>query len=63
MLPKGMRDRIWAAYVPGQEITKTPSAAYLAVAREAEQFARSSRCESGATGSARAEPPPQGALF
>jgi hypothetical protein len=39
-LPKDLRDRIWEAYVPGQEITKTPSAAYLAVAREAQEFAR-----------------------
>lgn len=28
-LPKMLRDRIWATYVPGQEITKTPSQAYL----------------------------------
>lgn len=34
-LPKPMRDAIWAAYRPGQEITKTPSREYLAVAREA----------------------------
>ncbi len=31
-LPKYLRDQIWAEYVPGQEITKTPSEAYLAVA-------------------------------
>jgi hypothetical protein len=29
MLPKRLRDRIWATYRPGQEITKTPSTAYL----------------------------------
>lgn len=40
-LPKALRDRIWAAYVPGQEISKTPSEAYLAVAREAHAFALS----------------------
>jgi len=40
-LPKAIRDRIWATYVPGQEVTKTPSDAYLAVAREAHEFARS----------------------
>lgn len=28
-LPKSLRDRIWATYVPGQEITKTPSGDYL----------------------------------
>jgi hypothetical protein len=31
-LPKPLRDAIWRAYVPGQEITKTPSQKYLAVA-------------------------------
>lgn len=40
-LPKELRDRVWATFVPGQEVTKTPSAAYLAVAREAQAFARS----------------------
>ncbi len=34
MLPKRLRDRVWAAYVPGQEATMTPSEEYLAVARE-----------------------------
>lgn len=33
-LPKFLRDKVWAAYVPGQEITKTPSEEYLAVADE-----------------------------
>ena len=31
-LPKKLRDMIWATYVPGQEITKTPSRRYLAAA-------------------------------
>jgi len=31
-LPKVLRDRIWATYVPGQEITKTPSPAYIEAA-------------------------------
>jgi hypothetical protein len=39
-LPKAIRDRIWATYVPGQEVRKDPSAAYLAVAAEAERYAR-----------------------
>ena len=39
-LPKDLRDRIWAAYIPGQEVTKTPSDAYLGVAHEAHEFAR-----------------------
>ena len=37
-LPKALRDRIWATYVPGQEITKRPSKAYLAAARAVEQW-------------------------
>lgn len=37
-LPKVLRDRIWETYRPGQEITKTPSAAYLAVAQEVQQW-------------------------
>lgn len=31
-LPKHLRDRIWATYEPGQEITKTPSDEYIAAA-------------------------------
>lgn len=34
MLPADLRARIFRAYRPGQEITKTPSADYIAVARE-----------------------------
>lgn len=37
-LPKRLRDRIWATYVPGQEITKTPSQEYLDVADEVERW-------------------------
>lgn len=29
MLPKDMRDKVWALYRPGQEVTKDPSMAYL----------------------------------
>ena len=32
-LPADLRRLVWAAYHPGQEITKTPSAAYVTVAR------------------------------
>lgn len=31
-LPKSLRVMVWKYYVPGQEITKTPSVEYLAVA-------------------------------
>lgn len=37
-LPLRLRNRIWATYVPGQEITKTPSAAYIAAAKEVQQW-------------------------
>lgn len=33
-LPKRLRDKIWATYVPGQEISKTPSKEYLEAATE-----------------------------
>ena len=35
MVPRELRARVWATYRPGQEISKTPSAAYLAAALEA----------------------------
>ncbi len=41
-LPKRLRDRIWATYRPGQEVTMTPSAEYLAVANEVQAWIRSS---------------------
>lgn len=37
-LPKYLRDKVWAAYVPGQEITMTPSQEYLDVAEEVERW-------------------------
>lgn len=37
-LPKNMRDRIWHTYVPGQEISKTPSANYLEIAAECVKY-------------------------
>lgn len=38
MLPVELRNRIWRAYKPGQEVTKTPSAEYVAVAREVAEW-------------------------
>lgn len=38
MLPRSLRNRIWATYVPGQEITKTPSASYLEAARAVQDW-------------------------
>lgn len=40
MLPKALRDRVWAAYQPGQEVTMTPSAEYLEVADEVDRWIR-----------------------
>lgn len=37
-LPKRLRDKIWAAYVPGQEISKDPSDKYLKVAEEVQDW-------------------------
>lgn len=38
MLPKHLRDRIWETYVPGQEISKTPSGAYLDAAQAVQDW-------------------------
>lgn len=35
MVPQHLQDRVWATYLPGQEITKTPSNEYLIAARNA----------------------------
>jgi len=39
-LPAYLRKRIWDTYQPGQEVTMTPSAAYLAVAEEVQEWIR-----------------------
>ena len=38
-LPKRLRDRVWATYRAGQEVTKTPSAAYMKVVLEVQDWA------------------------
>jgi hypothetical protein len=38
MLPKSIRDKIWATYRPGQEITKDPSDEYMEAIIEAKIF-------------------------
>lgn len=38
MLPKGLRDRIWTTFRPGQETNWTPSAAYVEAARAAQDW-------------------------
>ena len=37
-LPKRLRDKIWDAYRPGQEVMMTPSRAYLEAATEVENW-------------------------
>jgi hypothetical protein len=37
-LPKHLRDRIWATYKPGQEITKTPSEDYIEAAEAVQDW-------------------------
>ena len=39
-LPLALRNKVWAAYRPGQEATMTPSDAYLAVADEVDRWIR-----------------------
>lgn len=40
MLPKRLRDLIWITYHPGQEITKTPSDAYIDAAHQVQDWIR-----------------------
>jgi len=37
-LPLALRQRIWATYRPGQEVTKTPSTAYIDAARNIQNW-------------------------
>ena len=37
-LPQPIRNAIWRAYKPGQEVTLTPSNAYIAAAKEAQEW-------------------------
>lgn len=40
-LPKNLRDKIWMTYVPGQEVSMTPSEDYLNAADEVDTWIRS----------------------
>ena len=40
-LPQVLRNKIWRAYEPGQEVTMTPSDEYLTVAREVQDWIKS----------------------
>ena len=44
-LPRALRLRVWAAYVPGQEIGKTPSTAYIEVAAEVQHWIESQQAD------------------
>jgi hypothetical protein len=48
-LPPLLRAKIWAAYRPGQEVSKDPSRYYLAVAQEAQDWIRQREEERAAT--------------
>jgi hypothetical protein len=37
-VPQRLRNRIWNTYVPGQEITKTPSPEYIDAAKAVQQW-------------------------
>ncbi len=37
-LPLALRNKVWATYVPGQEVSMTPSDAYLEVADEVQRW-------------------------
>jgi hypothetical protein len=37
-LPQKLRNKIWATYQPGQEVSKDPSDDYLTVAREVQDW-------------------------
>jgi hypothetical protein len=37
-LPKSLRDEIWHVYVPGQEVSMSPSREYVAVARRVQDW-------------------------
>lgn len=39
-LPKDLQARIWATYVPGQEVSGTPSRAYLEAAKAVQDWIR-----------------------
>lgn len=46
-LPMRLRDRIWAAYRRGQEVTKDPSPEYIAVAHEVQKWIAAYRASCG----------------
>jgi hypothetical protein len=47
-LPLSLRTRIWNTYRPGQEVDQTPSADYMAVARETQDWIKANYPQQGA---------------
>ena len=47
LLPKSLRNKIWASYRPGQEVDKQPSKAYLDVARSVQDWIQTHRYPDG----------------
>lgn len=43
MLPKRLRDKIWATYKIGQEVTMSPSREYVEAAREVQEWIKENR--------------------
>ncbi len=62
-LPKELRDAVWAAYVPGQEITKTPSRHYLEVVGQVEAWIRNRIAELAAEAATKPPTPTTRDLF
>lgn len=60
MLPSDLRNRVWRAYRPGQEVNASPSESYIAVARAIQDWILENHPPK------KKEPPipnPQGSLF
>jgi hypothetical protein len=49
-LPKVLRDKIWATYRPGQEVTMAPSDAYVEAAIEVQRWIANYRASCGKKG-------------
>jgi len=44
-LPAGLRRKVWVAFRPGQEISKTPSRRYAEIAQEVRDWIVGQKCE------------------
>lgn len=48
-LPASLRAKVWATYKPGQEVSMTPSAAYIKVANEVQAWIERHRSDEKTT--------------